>query len=194
MCESQKVIADKCDECLSNINERVDGVLEKFEVHSYEMFNNFETKQNLSLKNQEVVADGAIFTYLKNQENKHDEAFSAHLKVQREKHDTEFSQHLEKQAIKYENFEKKVLGLIWKVLAFVFGVVILCSAVVAVTWITVQNKAEKKDTLSLLNAKAIIDSGDKYRDQRYVIRKDETLEKYHYQWCYDSVFADILKN
>lgn len=190
----------ECIDCFERIANHANGVLGSLEVHSEEVLNNievrsdelsehFERKTEIAIVQIGIKTDEAISSYLKNQELKHDKSFEDHLEKQVRKEDVAFSKHLEKQATKYDNFEKKVLGIIKWVLGIMLGIVLLCSGIVGVTWIIVQSKANKIEVLSLEDAKIIIDLGDKYRDQRYVMRTGETIDKYNYKWYIETVFA-----
>ena len=60
----------------------------------------------------------------------------------------------------------------------------------AIGYLIISNngKANKEDVLMIKDAKNLIELGDKYNDQRYVLKPGETIDKYNYQWFIETLF------
>ena len=164
----------ECVECLNTIRTHTNYVMGMFEVHANELFENFDKTAKSSMLAIEAKSHDLMIEHFKKQELKEDQLM--------------IEQH-EKQSLKYNVFENKIFILIKWFLMFFGAVALICSTVVGITWVNVQNKANKNDVLTLKDAKIVIDLGDKYRDQRYVLRSGETIDKYNYQWMLETVFA-----
>lgn len=64
----------------------------------------------------------------------------------------------------------------------------LFATAIAILWSSNAQKANTNEVLSLKDAKKIIETGDAYRDQRYVIKSGETIDKYNYMWLMETIF------
>ena len=166
-------------ECMDRITAHVNGVMGSFEVASNELFQEFHNKSEASLEETAKRTDLIVQEHFRKQEVKEDAAMS---------------EHFEKQSVKYDNFEKKVYGLLWKVLAVVFGIIILCSGIVAATWVTVQSKADKTEVLLLNEAKQLEKLRSSYMDDRFVKNPKMTVDQYNYQWLVESIFEKNLRS
>lgn len=170
-----KIGIPECINCFSRITDHVNGVMGSFEVASSELFEDFHKKAAVSLEETALRTDRTVQEHFRRQELKEDAAMS---------------EHFEKQSLKYDEFEKKVFGLIWKVFAFFGAVAVVASGVVGATWVSNQQKADKKDVLYLNTAKNLFELNGKYNDQRFLLKPGETIDKYNYMWYIETTFGD----
>lgn len=168
----------ECIDCFERITNHANGVFGTFEVQSNELFEDFHKKAAASLAETAIKTDRTVHEHFRKQEMKEDAAMSKHF---------------EKQSVKYDNFEKKVLELIWKVLSFIIGVIVLCSGIVAYTWITVQTKADSDRVFLLDEAKQLEKLRNSYMDDRYVIKPMQTIDSFNYRWLVESIFEHNLR-
>lgn len=185
----EKLRTPECIGCFDQIVEHVNGVMGVFEVHSDELFKNFDQRTDELIVHIKEKTDESINSYLKEQGQKHDEAFELHLEKQVKKEDSGIAEHFEKQEIKADKFyekQEKRHNIMIMIEIFLFGIF---AVAIGVIFISNQSKANKTEVLLLEDAKTIIDLGDKYRDQRYVLSPGETIDKYNYQWYIETVFS-----
>jgi hypothetical protein len=77
--------------------------------------------------------------------------------------------------------------------AIVGGVAVIASGIVGYTWITVQQKADLKDVLTLKEAKAIRELGDAYYMSIFVRKDNALVDSTTYYWHMKSVFGGALR-
>jgi len=177
--EEASLKTPECADCLRSITDRINGAIDYFETHANEVFDDFYKRASDSLEATAKKTDRTVQQHLTRQEIKEDAAMS---------------EHFEKQSIKYDNFEKKIMGLIWKIFIFFFGVITLCSGIVAATWITVQDKAEKKEVMLLNDAKQLEKLRNAYTDKRYVLNSKQTIDQYNYEWLVETIFEHGVRS
>jgi hypothetical protein len=97
----------------------------------------------------------------------------------------------EKQEKKYDKLESKLTGMVKWTLGIVLFIVTIYGGVIASTFANNTDKADKKDYLSLKDAYILRTLGDKYYDQRYVLKPGESIDKYTYQWHMNIIFEEI---
>jgi hypothetical protein len=169
----------ECIKCFDRITSHANGVFGTFEVQSGELFEDFHKKAALSL------AETA---------RKTNETVQDHFRKQEIKEDAAMSEHFEKQAFKYDNFEKKVFDLIWKVFIFFGAVALIACSIVGITWVVVQNKADNDKVFLLEEAKQLEKLRASYMDSRYEIKPNQTIDSFNYQWLVDGIFEHNLRS
>ena len=98
------------------------------------------------------------------------------------------NEHFEKWTARYADFEKKMYGLLWRFLVFFGSVALVCSGIVGVTWVSVQNKADEKDVFMLKDAKKLEGLRSSYYDSRYVAKPDQRVDETTYEWWVEFLF------
>jgi len=183
----------ECINCFDRIASHANGVLGLLEVRAAEVLSNFEIQSDELSEHFERKTDKAIIQI----GTKTDDAIKAYLEEQGLKHDAAYAEHLEKQSgkqeEKYDNFEKKVLGLIKWVLGIVLLVAVALSAVVLYDNREIQNKAEKIELLKYLtiqNAREINDIREAYYKKLFIQNKNNPIDSTNYYWIISHYLSD----
>src|ERR1035437_8326019 len=124
MCASQKIIADECNKCLSDIKTHTNDVMGMFEIHADNLFDNFNHTAKISLEAMEAQTNEMMIDHLKKQGAKHDEEFKSHLEIQTEKNDIKYNEYLDRKD-KRESRNNNILVAIMLLFA---GVISYCLA------------------------------------------------------------------
>ncbi len=162
----------ECIECFDVLIGHANGVFGSFEIAAADALAEFNLSATESLRETASRTDRTVQEHFKKQEIKEDEARDAHF---------------EKQEAKYDNLEKKLWGLMTLAFKFFFAVIMICAAVVAATWITVQTKANTDEVVRINTFKDIMTISSSYNDQRFVIRPDQKFDKDNFQMIIETL-------
>ena len=160
MNKEKQTIAD-CDNCYTELKERTEEVIGGFKIQSEAVLTDFvqRTSETVHSANLKFATMGENFTkFLSDSETK--------------------------QEVFLERMERRHNIMIGMNL-FLLG---LFATAIAILWASNGQKANKNEVLSLKDAQKIIETGDAYRDQRYVLKSGETIDKYNYMWLMETIF------
>lgn len=96
----------------------------------------------------------------------------------------------EKTENKFNSFEKKVFGLLIYFLSGIGFVILLCAGVVGLTWVQVQNKADKDNVPTITEIQALNQLGDQYNQSVFVKKSVVTADTSAYYFARKNIYGE----
>lgn len=177
-----------CTECLSQIRTHTNEVMGMFEIHADELFDKFNRTSKISLSAMEAKIQERMETHFEKQAKKEDVAIAEHF----EKQDDLMREYYKNQDEKIGSVIKEAIKEMTGIIKWFLGVALIIigafGGLTIINTVTLASKANTNEVLSLKDAQKIIATGDAYRDQRYVLKSGETIDKYNYMWLMETIF------